>query len=351
MSEILNVLKRIAIVVGVGLTLFAVLETLRAYETLRDLNPLAGYGFLAFVALLGLYLIWQLRALFSYRTALAPPILPEDTPVTQRQISEALSYLDRVTGRLEMNPLLLNGTPEGLNELRSEVDHLLASKPKPGTIREDLQRVENEYIAPLLKRLDTEAERIVSDNVGLVTIGTALSPYRSVDLYIVLARNLRMINRILRVYRTRPAVRETLRVFYDVAKVVAAVNLLNAMDNIWAGLARYMPKVGMFAEAFSEGLFSGLLTSVAGHAAIDRCRSYRPWSGEEAVRRYRGRLHRWARDVIGILLHHGFEKIIPRRRKREHDRSETASSDETSSVKQSRNLKPLFGFKRKRGTN
>ncbi|MFH0883265.1 MAG: YcjF family protein [bacterium] len=348
MGDILKLVKRIAIVLGVGLTLFAVLETLRAYETLRELNPWAGYGFLAFVALLILYLIWQVRALFSYRTALAPPALSDDIPVSQRQISDTLHYLDRVTVRLEMNPLLQNGAPGGLNELRFEVDRLLASRTKPENIREELQRVENEKIAPLLKLLDVEAERIISDNVGLVTIGTALSPYRSVDLYIVLARNLRMINRILYVYRTRPVLRETLRVFYDITKVVAAVNLLNAMDNIWAGLARYMPKVGVFAEAFSEGLFSGLLTSVAGHAAIDRCRSYRPWSGEEAVRRYRGRLHRWARDVIGILIHHGFDKIIPKRGKRETEGSGTSGSDDTMPAKHSRNIWSLLSFKRKK---
>ena len=316
MGDITKTLKCIAVIVGVGFTLFAVLETLQAYSTLRDINPWLGYGFVAVVAVLIIYLIWQLRALFSFSTALAPPTLPDSAPATQKQASDILRYLDRVTARLELNPLLLEHASGELDGLRGEVNRLLTAKPNPETIRDEVQRIENEQIAPLLKRLDVDAERIVSDNVGLVTIGTALSPYRSVDLYIVLARNLRMINRILHVYRTRPTLRETLRVFYDIAKVVAAVNLLNAMDNIWAGLARYMPKVGMFAEAFSEGLFSGLLTSVAGHAAIDRSRSYRPWSGEEAVRRYRGRLHRWARDVIGILIHHGFDKIVPKRSKK-----------------------------------
>ena len=39
MGDITKTLKCIAVIVGVGFTLFAVLETLQAYSTLRDINP------------------------------------------------------------------------------------------------------------------------------------------------------------------------------------------------------------------------------------------------------------------------------------------------------------------------
>jgi len=345
MQNLLKTVERIAVAVGIGFTFFAVLEAIQAYQTLAQMHPWAGYGFLAVLALLFFYLIWQLRALATYRTALAPPSLPEGLPATRKQAEHALRYLNRVTVRFEENPLLSSSAATQLTALRTQVDILQSQKPQPEWLREELQRVENEAIAPLLKHLDKEAEKVVSDNVGLVTIGTALSPYRSIDLYIVLARNFRMVNRIIHIYRTRPSTRETVRVFYDIAKVVAAVNLLNAMDNIWAGVARHVPKVGTLAEAFSEGLFSGLLTSVAGHAAIDRSRSYRPWSGEDAVRRYRGRLHRWARDVVGILIRHGFDRIIPGRGKREAAASE---GEDTPLDDASPNLWSKLGFGRKR---
>jgi uncharacterized membrane protein YcjF (UPF0283 family) len=314
MKPILKTAERIAVVLGIALAFFAVLETLQAWQTLRDLHPWAGHAFLLVVALLLLYLLLQLRALLQYRAALKPPALPAEGPLHVREVKQALRYLDRVTARLSENSILKDdGAQEELKLLESEVAMLINQAPSPDDARKELHRIENLFIAPLLDRLDKHAEVIVSDNVGLVTLGTALSPYKSIDLYIVLARNIRMVNRILHVYRTRPTLRETVKVFYDIARVVAAVNLLNAMDNVWAGIGRHIPKVGTLAEAVSEGMFSGLLTSVAGHAAIDRSRSYQPWSGEEAARRYQGRLNRWARDVLGILVRYGFDRIIPGR--------------------------------------
>lgn len=320
MQPILKTIERIAVLVGVGFTFFAVLETIRAWETLSAVHPWLGYAFLLLVALLLFYLVWQLRSLLGFRAALTPPVRPGGEITNNHDVKQMVRYLDRVTTRFVNNPYLKGPASEKeLTRLRQMVVDLRKSTPTPSAASELLRQVENESIAPMLKRLDERAEALVSDNVGLVTLGTALSPYRSIDLYIVLARNFRMVNQILQVYRTRPTMRETLRVFYDIARTVAAVNLLNAMDNVWAGIGRHMPKVGTFAEAVSEGMFSGLLTSVAGHAAIDRSRSYQPWSGEEAVRRYRGRLNRWARDVLGILIRHGFDKIVPGRGKKNSD--------------------------------
>lgn len=125
-----------------------------------------------------------------------------------------------------------------------------------------------------------------------------------------------MVNKIIRTYRTRPSTTETLKIFYDIIRVVAAVNLINATDNIWTGIGRHLPWVGRYGEAASEALFSGLLTSIAGHAAIDRCRSYHPWSREEAVMTYRSRIGRWGKDILDIIRRHVGEKVDPRNWKR-----------------------------------
>ena len=45
--------KRIVFIVGVALTFFVILEVIRAYQTLNDLHPWAGYAFL-FILLAGL---------------------------------------------------------------------------------------------------------------------------------------------------------------------------------------------------------------------------------------------------------------------------------------------------------
>ncbi|MBS1261617.1 MAG: hypothetical protein MAG453_00946 [Calditrichaeota bacterium] len=312
MRKYLKTLERLAVAVGIGLLFFAGLETVRAYETLAALHPVAGYAFVALVIALLAYVLWQLRALVSFRVALTPPELPERGPVSAKQAKRFREHMGQVCDRFEANPLFQEKHAGSLSSLRTAAGLIPEPDATGDNVRETVARVEREHVAPLLKILDREAEAVVSDNVGLVSVGTALSPYRSLDVYIVLARNARMVNRILHIYRTRPSPRETALVFYDIARVVAAVNLLNAMDNVWAGLGRHVPFLGRYGEVMSEGLFSGLLTSVTGHAAIDRCRSYRSWSKEEAVRTYRGKLHRWAKDVFGILKRHGIERLFGR---------------------------------------
>ena len=155
---------------------------------------------------------------------------------------------------------------------------------------------------------------MVSDSVGLVSLGTALSPYRSADVLIVLVRNTHMVNRIIRIYRTRPTPIETIRVFIDIARVVAWVNVINATDQIWSGVGRHLPLVGKYGESISEGLFSGLLTSVAGHAAIDRCRSYHAWSAESAAREYRSKLRRWGDDILSLLKRNAIPRFLKRKK-------------------------------------
>lgn len=311
MKDLLRVIERAAVAVGVLLSFFAVIEILRAYTILRDTHAWLGYGFLAVLAVLLGYVAWQVRALFTFRTALSPPALPEDGTLSAKQARAYRDHLGEIEVRFRANTLLESETT-ALDALQAAVQTLPDPVGDGENLREAVRILENERIAPLLKILDREAEAVVSDNVGIVSLGTALSPYRSVDLYIVMARNARMIRRIVQIYRTRPTTRETVRVFYDVIRVVAAVNLINAMDNVWTGLGRHVPFLGRYGEAMSEGLFSGLLTSVAGHAAIDRCRSYKPWSREEAVREYRGKLSRWSRDVWSILKRHSVDRMTRR---------------------------------------
>jgi len=318
MNKAFKYIINIAIILGVGLSFYAILETIRAYQTLSEMHPWAGYAFLAFIFLLVLYLIIQISALFKFNSAPRPPVIPEDGTLSNKQKRYIQTYLNYVYERFNRNKLLTQNHEKDLSQLEKSI--AILSEVEDSSFINNIHAIENDIISKILKTLDEKAEKVVSDNVGLVSIGTALSPYRAVDFYIVIARNFRMVNQILKIYRTRPNIRETWKVFYDIIKVVAAVNILNSMDTVWAGIGRHVPLVGRYGEAASEGLFSGLFTSVAGHAAIDRCRSYHPWSTEEAARKYRGRLTRWAKDILAILKNHGLEMInLPKIGKKQKD--------------------------------
>ncbi|MBT7789614.1 MAG: DUF697 domain-containing protein [Calditrichaeota bacterium] len=309
MQKILKTIERIAILVGLGLTFYAVIEILQAYESLARMHPYAGYGFLVLCGILIIGLIWQVRALFRYPSAPQLPEIPETKPIPQSDIKKFVKYLQLICKRMAKNEILINHAPGSLRDLEIRVDKLGQLSKNEPEFRREILCIEQESFEPLVEILDKKAESIVSDNVGLVTIGTALSPYRSIDLYIVIARNFKMVNQIIRIYRTSPTIRESIAVFYDIVRVVAAVNILNATDQLWTGTIRHFPLAHTWGEAISEGLFSGLLTSVAGHAAIDRCRTYRSWSREEAVKTYLGRIKRWAKDVEDIFNRHMLERM------------------------------------------
>ncbi|HEX05635.1 MAG TPA: hypothetical protein ENH10_10870, partial [Bacteroidetes bacterium] len=175
MAKLLKVLERIAVVAGVALTFFAVIETLRGYQILYDTHPYLGYGFLAVVAALLLYLLWQIRALFSYRQALAPPELPDEGQVSAKQAKKFRSHMIKVSDRFNANPHLADKRSQ-LERLRAEVEALPEPSGDGSNVRDAILAIERNHISPLLTDLDKTAEAVVSDNVGLVTVGTAVSP-------------------------------------------------------------------------------------------------------------------------------------------------------------------------------
>jgi len=217
MQSLLKQISKILLIGGVILSFLAILEVIRAYQTMRDFHPWAGIGFLIVILFLMAYLIWQLRLIM---TLPAPPVKPEPGPediISKDCVNQHKKYYLQIQSRLEANEEVRLIFNEHLLALGESINRLPQNQTSPVQFRSELTIIEEELLAPIIKYLDREAEKIVGDNVGLVTIGTALSPYRSIDLYIVLARNLRMINSIIKLYRTRPTYRETLSVFYDVA--------------------------------------------------------------------------------------------------------------------------------------
>lgn len=307
MKTLLKNIERVAVILGVAASFLAVLEILQAYETLDRIHPWVGYAFLGIVALLIAYLVYQVRLIFRFSRVPTIPNVEDHGRLTRRERQQILRFLNIIRTRFCQNQVLKNETENQLSELADAIQDLEKSGKTNEDFLQQFTSIEKNQIAPLIMVLDKQAEIVVSRQVGMVSLGSALSPYRSLDLYIVLNRNFRMITEIIRIYRSRPSVRETIAIFYDISRTLAAVNLLNSIDTLWMGISKHFPSwVGKLGEHLSEGLFSGLLTSITGHAAIDRCRTYQPWSAEEAARKYRGKLERWGRDIVKSLLREPF---------------------------------------------
>ena len=303
----LRLLYTAALIVGVLLSFFAAVEVLRAFQTLHGLHPAAGYAFLGLIALLVAWVLWRvIWAIAAHRPPLTPPAIRDRENASMQELERYNRYLARYIRRLTGNEAI----PEEVRNSAAADLAALHGKLTGGSDRDVLletaRKSETEIVEPLLKPLDAQADKHVRACVRDVTIGVALSPYRSADLLIVLYKNLVTLRRIIIVYNSRPTLREQFRVFRDILSVVATVNFLNLFGKMLDSLSG-VPVLGRYADNLAQGAGAGLMTSAAGHAAIDRCRAFRGWDKEQAKESLTGNLSGFLTDVKDIIL----KDVIP----------------------------------------
>ena len=123
----------------------------------------------------------------------------------------------------------------------------------------------------LMRPLDAEARRMVTESAKRVSVVTAVSPRALVDLLFVLAESLRLIRRISSLYGGRPGGVGFLRLTRHVLSHLAVTGAIAVGDSlihelVGRGLAAKL------SARLGEGVVNGLLTARIGIAAIDICR-------------------------------------------------------------------------------
>jgi uncharacterized membrane protein YcjF (UPF0283 family) len=285
---------RIAVIVGVLLSFFAVMEVVRAYQTLRDVNVGLGYGFLAMIGGALVWGVWYFWSAFrGYpKVLVAPP---------RENVRKYCKYMQAYLGRLAINEALTEEEQAEAKRGREELGKKVEGAGGKEDLEAAIEQVESQSIEPLLKKLDERAEQKIRGGVRDIMLAVTLSPYRSVDLLIVLWRNLSMVRNVALVYNSRPRLKETLGIVYDTARVVATVNFVNLgsrmIENFTKGLPGMIPGVSRIVDDCAEGLAAGVLTSVTGHAAKDRCRAFRRWNYEEAKENMATHIKTFSSDV------------------------------------------------------
>jgi hypothetical protein len=283
------------------LTFFVGIEFLRAYETLRDLHPVAGYAFLVLLGAAGLSLGVYFGVAMMRRPAVLVPPPPQDIKTASlHALTGYAKHLRRVVQRLKQNPALTEADRLRLKDAEAALRGLFSRPVGPDTVRRTLAHIETCSLEPALTRLDSYAEREVRNCVRDVMAGVTLSPWRSGDLLIVLYRNIRMLTGVMHVYDSRPRLREQFLILRDIGAIVATVNILNYGSRLLQNLTASVPVLGRFTGDLAQGIGAGVFTSIAGHAAMDRCRAYRGWSRASARATIRDRLGIFLNDVKGI---------------------------------------------------
>jgi len=301
--------RTIILVVGVALSFVAAIELLRAHQTLRAVHPALGYGFgllvlLGFAWLVAYYIVSMRR----HPAVLIPPKRRDAASASERELRGYARYLGRLMQRLIENARFSAEEKEHLRAGRETLARAMRQAADNAGRAAAIRAAETASVEPALGALDGAAEREVRTCVRDVMLGVTLSPWKSADLIIVLYRNIAMVGRIVRTYDARPRLKEQVAILRDVLAVVATVNFINIGGKLSENLLATVPGLGRFVDDIAQGVGAGLFTSVAGHAAIDRCRAFRGWDEQQAQVTLGRKLKTFLADVRGMLT----EDVLPR---------------------------------------
>lgn len=293
-----KIIKTAVWVVGGLLSFFFLVEILRAYQTLYNFHPVAAYGFVVALVAVTIWVFWYFfAALASRPPVLTAPRIGDPGEASTHRLRRYAKYLVKYVNHLSRNQVLSSED----RELAADNSRTLAAACERLGRREELLnavlQTEESTVQPLLEKIDALAKRQVRTSMRDVMIGVTLSPYKAADLLIVLYRNLVMVARIVRIYNARPRFRQQLKIYSDIVSVIATVNFINMGKNLIEGLGSRVPGIGRFIDDIAQGMGAGFMTTVVGHAAMDRCRAYRPWDEQEAKDSLRKRAADFYADV------------------------------------------------------
>ena len=300
-KSLIKFLLRLAILLAFVLMVLLCGELLRFYILMYRIRPLFAeiYAYTVAFGLLGLllYTLWLLRR---------HPPLPRPPIVTGRESDHVrmrryCRYLVDYLHHLAANPNLeadRRGTVlEGVRQVRGA----LAAHPLNEDLARTILKTEEQVLLPALASLNELASAEVRRCVRDVMLGVTLSPYQALDLIVVLYRNLAMTNRLVRLYHGRPSVGDSWRILRDILVTVATVNALNLSRKLFASLLSEVPLLGRVVEGIGQGLGAGLMTSITGHTAMDRCTAFRGWNTEEETRSLAYRMAGFLADVRDLF--------------------------------------------------
>lgn len=277
-AGIFKFIKKIVLLAGLFLTVMAVVELIRIYNTLRAFHIYAAYAgsavFAAAVLGIGYFIVSLMVTPVMYRPF--AEVEPEDFKSTKKYCR----YLLKIMRHLSKNTEITEASASGLRAEIAELKTKLKSETRTDSLKKIISDLETNTIEPVLKQLDNKADKFIQDSVRDIMLGVALSPYHAVDLLIVLYRNSVMIYKIAGIYNNRPGLRELTVIFTNIFGVVATVNYLNVASKAIESVFKNIPVVGPFIDDILQGIGAGYMTSIVGSSAKLRCRAFRNWHKE-----------------------------------------------------------------------
>ena len=304
----IKVIRKIAYVLS-GLFIFIlIIEIIRALQTLASVHIQLGWfvGALALGWLL--WGVWKIHSLFKvFPTVLEPPVSQSFGGKSTRNYYKAyVKYLKQFIEGMLQNKNLDDTT---VNHLKIQLqDHKLFSiNNNSEALQENIKTIDGKIIIPALMELDEKAELVVKNTVRDTMAGVMLMPFKAADIYLVIYRNGVMFFELVKIYCQRPTLGQTYRVFKDVIKMVATVNILSYTERFTQRLMANVPILDKTTDDIIQGTGAGILTTAIGKATIQRCRNYKEWLIDEQLQSYQNTTRDFFIYVKNILS----EDVLP----------------------------------------
>jgi putative membrane protein len=262
-------MKRTLLLLGALFLSYFFVELALTIQKVFELNPYIGYLFSLLMAALVLQLIAKyFVTIISLKKASAPPeYLVPDRP-SQSELRKYHRFLTQRQQQLLNHP---DYDPAGV-ELLSNNTRLLNL--------EMINKSKN-VVDQMVKPLDEKAEREIFNGIRDVMIGVIFSPYRSLDVFVVLYKNVKMVNTISTIYNTRPGTAVQIKIMKDILQLALTINVMNVGDKVIENILSIIPGTGQNANDIAQGIGAGFFTSVIGFSAKRRCRNIDQWSIQE----------------------------------------------------------------------
>lgn len=286
----------LAISLAVAIVFILINALLEFSQKLGGFHPYLQWGFIAIVAALFIiYILTPFLKVISYPRYVRLP----DKAGTE-QYYKYLWYL--------RNNLLRSPSLENESVVRRNLE--LADRIHQG----DLEKSVKGAIAVCNKN----AEQIVRDAALNVGIFTAISQSGRLDAIIVMVNNIRMINKIIPVYRQRPSAVEILKLYSLAGGTAFLADQVEDMDineTVVESLQSFgvsglpVPVLGKLIDVAVQGTFNAFLTLRVGYAVKNACGALDICGYESARRDARREAISKIPQIISQLKENIFGKI------------------------------------------
>ena len=167
----------------------------------------------------------------------------------------------------------------------------------------ELAELERGAVARLLAPLDRKAADAIRAEALKVGLATAVSPYGTLDAFLVLWRNVNLVTRVATIYYGRPGARGTLGILRDVAMATMLGAYLEELGQIAGEAVGSLvgKTAGFFTGPLMEGCLNGVATLRIGYVAKSRCRAFSAWTPKTAPQAARDAVAEAAQQSAGLV--------------------------------------------------